>query len=286
MVTLNTVLGYAKMYPEFVFGTGYDKFSEELKKTWEATKSQGITRKRIGQTLKDSFIACKNENDRLYANKSFWQVTKENLTSIWPDMKNSWNAAGNAAKEAGKSVGWAKFKSIGNVLGKRMPLIGAVLTLAMELPNIFRASKNEGLLSGAGETAKTAARLGISTVCGAITQALIPIPFIGGAFGFWVGDCLGRIVFGKTYTEKQEANNTKADKDPQNATPKDKEEIPPFDYTKANIPYGGNTAVNDAEFLKLQQMYNMAANSNGINSTNPFMQPMPYMPMTNFSTLG
>ena len=282
MVTLNTMVDYAKMYPEFVFGTGYEKFSDKFKETWQATKDQGFTRQRLKQTFKDAFIASKEHNDELLAqnNGSFWQATKKSITSIWPDLKDSWKAAGEAAEQAGKSVGWAKFKSIGKVLGKRMPLIGAVLTVAVELPNIFNATKNEGLLTGAGETAKAGARLGLSTLCGAITQALIPVPFLGGMVGFIGGDLLGRFIFGKSYTEKQLVQqNTQNKYDPQS--------IPKFDYTKMNIPYGGtNSTIDDTEFLKLQQMYNQAANPNTTYMQNPFMQTTPYMPQTNFSTLG
>ncbi len=282
MVTLNTMVDYAKMYPEFVFGTGYEKFSDKFKETWQNTKEQGFTRQRLKQTFKDAFIASKEHNDALLAqnNGSFWQATKKSITSIWPDLKDSWKAAGEAAEQAGKSVGWAKFKSIGKVLGKRMPLIGAVLTVAVELPNIFNATKNEGLLTGAGETAKAATRLGLSTLCGAITQALIPVPFLGGMVGFIGGDLLGRFIFGKSYTEKQLAQqNTQNTSATQN--------IPEFDYTKMNIPYGGtNSTINDVEFLKLQQMYNQAANPNTTYMQNPFMQTTHYMPQTNFSTLG
>lgn len=280
MVTLNGVLDYAKMYPEFVFGTGYEKFSDKFKETWQATKGQGFSRKRIGQALKDSFEASKTHNDELIRQSgSFWKSTKKSLTSIWPDLKDSWKAAGEAASEAGKSVGWAKFKSIGKVLGKRMPLIGALLTVAVELPNIFKATKNEGLLIGAGETAKAAARLGLSTVCGAITQALIPVPFLGGMIGFVAGDMLGRFIFGKSYTEKQMAKNEQTNPNGSN--------IPQFDYTKMYIPYGGNSNImSDAEFMKLQQMYNQAANPNYTYQQNPFMQMSPYMPQQNFSTLG
>ena len=58
------------------------------------------------------------------------------------------------------------------------------------------------------------------------------------------------------------------------------------DFSNIKMPYGGNTALNDAEFMKLEQMYNQAANATGLNSTNPFMQTMPHtINQNNFSTL-
>ena len=84
-----------------------------------------------------------------------------------------------------------------------MPLIGAIAILATELPNIIKASWNEGLLAGAGETAKTGVRLGLGAVGGAIGAAVIPIPLLGSVVGYAVGDMIGKFIVGKSYSEKQ-----------------------------------------------------------------------------------
>ena len=60
--------------------------------------------------------------------------------------------------------------------------------------------------------------------------------------------------------------------------------IPQLDFNNIKMPYGGNTAFNDEDFLKLQQMYNQAANSSGLNSTNPFTPSMPYQMNPNNSS--
>lgn len=279
MVTMNTAMNYLKMYPEFVFGTGYEAFSNKFKETWNVSGNlQAPIKDRLKWSFGDAFEATVKHNEKQIADNggSFWKATKKSLTSIWPDLKDNWKLAGETAEAASKSKFLAKLKSVGKVFGKRMPLIGALITLAVEAPNIFKATKEEGVLTGAGETAKTAGRLGLSTLLGAITQALIPIPLLGGAIGFVGGDMLGRFIFGKTYTEKQAKNQDN----------KSSTDIPQMDFSNIKIPYGGNTALNDAEFMKLEQMYNQAANATGLNSTNPFMQTMPHtINQNNFSTL-
>lgn len=271
---VNSTWKYLKMYPEFVLGTGYDAFSNSFKASWQVGKNNNLPfKKRFGRAFKAGTDAAVRHNDRLLAQNegSFWKATKNSITSIWPDLKTNWTSAGEAAKAAGKSVGWAKFKSIGKVLGKRMPLIGAVMTLAFELPNIIKATANEGVLAGAGETAKTGVRLGISTLCGALTQALIPIPFLGGMVGFVAGDLLGRFIVGKSYSEKKEAEKL-AQANPQ------------FSIDTSTIPYGGENIMNDEEFMKLQQAYLQAAgqgnNMNYMNFNNPSN------PFGSFSMMG
>ena len=271
---VNSTWKYLKMYPEFVLGTGYDAFSNRFKASWQVGKNNNLPfKKRFGRAFKAGTDAAVRHNDRLLAQNegSFWKATKNSITSIWPDLKTNWTSAGEAAKAAGKSAGWAKFKSIGKVLGKRMPLIGAVMTLAFELPNIIKATANEGVLAGAGETAKTGVRLGISTLCGALTQALIPIPFLGGMVGFVAGDLLGRFIVGKSYSEKKEAEKL-AQANPQ------------FSIDTSTIPYGGENIMNDEEFMKLQQAYLQAAgqgnNMNYMNFNNPSN------PFGSFSMMG
>lgn len=271
---VNSTWKYLKMYPEFVLGTGYDAFSNSFKASWQVGKNNNLPfKKRFGRAFKAGTDAAVRHNDRLLAQNegSFWKATKNSITSIWPDLKTNWTSAGEAAKAAGKSAGWAKFKSIGKVLGKRMPLIGAVMTLAFELPNIIKATANEGVLAGAGETAKTGVRLGISTLCGALTQALIPIPFLGGMVGFVAGDLLGRFIVGKSYSEKKEAEKL-AQANPQ------------FSIDTSTIPYGGENIMNDEEFMKLQQAYLQAAgqgnNMNYMNFNNPSN------PFGSFSMMG
>ena len=269
-VTVDSALGtawkYTKMYPYVVFGTGFDTYSEGFRKSWEAGKALKFKDRFTGAFKAGNTAAATAHQQLLSENGgSFWQATKKSITSIWPDLRDGWKAAGETAKTANKSKFLARLGSVGKVLGKRMPLIGAALTLAFELPNIIKATANEGVLTGAGETAKTGVRLGISTLLGAITQAIIPIPFLGGMVGFVAGDFLGRFIVGKSYTEKKATEQAAAGGSNN-----------PFTIDTSTIPYGGGSFANDEEFQKLQQAYMQASGQNnnmnltGGNITNPY----------------
>ena len=84
-----------------------------------------------------------------------------------------------------------------------MPLIGTLLIGITELPNIFSAFKDEGLIGGIKETAKAGLRLGAGMAGAAIGQALIPIPVVGSLVGYAVGDWLMSKFTGKSHSEKK-----------------------------------------------------------------------------------
>ena len=289
---VNSAWKYMKLYPDFVFGTGYDAFANRFNASWDVGKKHNLPfKKRFGRAFNAGKNAVIKHNDRLLAenNGSFWKATKKSITSIWPDLKDGWKTAGETAKAANKSKLWARLGSIGKVFGKRMPLIGAVITLAVELPNIIKTTYNEGLLAGAAETGKTGVRLGISTLCGALAQTLIPVPLLGGVLGFAIGDMIGRFVVGKSYSdkkaeEKQAAANTKGKNQ--------------FSFNPTQIPYGGITnntnpfattpqtgsgsGMSDQEFQKLQQMYMQYAGGNNMN----YSFPNSATPYSSFNTMA
>lgn len=267
-----TAWRYTKAMPGFIFGTQAELMGETLKNSY---KAQGW--KKMGTQIADAFEkGVVTHEAAVKKNGGFFKNMWKDLTSIFPDTKNKWQAAGKLA-DMGKKGSWGKFwtqfKSLGKVFGKRMPLIGAVLTLAFELPNIARTTWNEGLLAGGYETAKTGVRLGAGAIGGAIGSALIPIPFIGSVVGYAVGDLIGRCIVGKSYTEKKEA-----------AKQDEKIAQAQFNIDTSQIPFGGTGTINDEEFQKLQNEYLKASGQNYCdysgNSTNPFN------PQSNFNTLG
>ena len=275
MSIASTAWRYTKAMPGFVFGTQSEYMGEVLKNSYKTQKWKNM-HKQIG----DAFVKGVEAHEAAVAkNGGFFKNMWKDITSIVPDVKKNWKSAGwlSDAKKASKlSKFWTQTKSVFKVFGKRMPLIGAALTLAFELPNIIKASCNEGLLMGAGEAGKAAVRLSTGAVGGAIGSALIPIPFVGAMAGYIAGDFIGRLIVGKSYSEKQ------AEKEATTA-----QTVPQFNIDTSKIPFGGGT-INDEEFKKLQQAYLQAANPDNLNimnnpnTTNPFGTP----PQTNFSTLG
>ena len=259
MTTVNGVTSNTwrviKSMPGFIFGTEAELMGETLRNSY---KAQGFKqfRKQVG----DAFIkGTENHENAVKKNNGFFRKMWNDITSIIPDTKQGWKEAGLLATSANKSTGsklWSQIKSVGKTFGKRMPLIGAALTLAFELPNIAKATWNEGLLSGAGETAKTGVRLGIGAIGGAIGSAIIPIPLLGSVVGYAVGDMIGKFIVGKSYSEKQEANGTTGNNT--NSANKD------FKFDPSVIP-GCGKIMSDEEFQKFQESYLQFANS-GNNS--------------------
>lgn len=272
MTIASTAWRYTKAMPGFIFGTQSELMGETLRKSY---KAQGW--KKMGNQIADAFEKGVTTHEAaVKKNGGFFKNMWKDLTSIVPDTKNRWKTAGRLADIKKKSAAgkfWTQFKSLGKVFGKRMPLIGAALTLAFELPNIAKATWNDGLLAGGFETAKTGVRLGTGAIGGAIGSALIPIPLVGAIVGYAVGDFIGKLIVGKSYSEKQAVNEE------QKVT---QAQFNNIDTSK--IPFGGNLP-NDEEMQKLQDAY--------LKSINPeqaqfmgYTVPEAQTKSPNFSTLG
>ena len=82
-----------------------------------------------------------------------------------------------------------------------MPLIGTLLLAAFSLPDIVKATANEGIASGGAEVLKVAARVGGGTLAAAVGTAILGP--IGGIVGYAVGDWLTSKVVGKSYSERK-----------------------------------------------------------------------------------
>ena len=165
------------------------KFQDTVTTSIAASKKT-LGYKNLHKQIGDAFVKA----DKATVNTPFFSNMKTSLTSLGPDIKNSWQAA--------KGIG-AKSKAVVGQLGKRMPLLGVLLTAAIELPNIFSAFKDEGLVGGVLETGKSTVRLAGATAGFAIGQALIPIPLVGGLIGGFVGDWLMSKIVGKSHSEKK-----------------------------------------------------------------------------------
>lgn len=177
------------------------KFTEVAESTLKASrKTQGW--KNIHKQIGDCFV--KAEKASIAENPSLWKSMKNSLTSLPSGMKTAWNGA----------KGLGKLKAVGGQLWKRMPLIGGIMMVAFELPNIFSAFKDNGLVGGITEIAKSGSRLVGSMAGFAVGQALIPIPIVGGLIGAIGGDWLVSKITGKSHTEKKaEAENAIAQAD-------------------------------------------------------------------------
>lgn len=209
MVSISSIAHRAwRIYPDFVLGTGHEAFSKALKETVKNRREQNYFSSVWDGIKKGAKAAENNSKNVTDAHGGFFKGLWHDLKTTPKVVKDGWKDAAKAAEDAGSkgfSKYWAQLKGAGKGLMKRMPLIGSLAIVAFELQNILRATKDEGLVSGAAEVTKAGLRLGAGMTCAAIGQALIPIPILGGLVGYIAGDSIMSLLTGKSYTEKKEA---------------------------------------------------------------------------------
>ena len=186
--------------------------------------------------------------DKYTANKKIFQSLKDSLTSYGRDTANLWKGKGKLLSKLSGT-----FKG----LFKRAPLIGTVLMLAFELPNIFKATKDGGIIQGAAETGKSAVRIAAGIACGAIGTAILGVG--GSIAGFIIGDMLGKPVVGKSYSEKKAAEQQKiAEANNVNPSINQTAESPKITLTPQDL------------MLMQQMLYNNPNDDFLYNATTPF----------------
>ncbi len=177
------------------------KFQDSVTSTIKATKRFNVMQGKnsyynLHQNIGNAFIKAEKRTAKV----PFWNNLRNSLKTLLPDIKTAWK---NETKLASK--GKAAFKQF----WKRMPLLGVLMTAAFELPNIFSAFKDKGIVGGILETGKSTVRLAGCTAGFAIGQALIPIPIAGGLIGAFAGDWLLSKVVGKSHSEKKAEEEAK-----------------------------------------------------------------------------
>lgn len=186
------VLGYgkriAKVMPEAILGNGAEVAGAAMR----STKGSVLTRGKAGFKALEADIAAKKA---LHGN--FFKRITANLGDIPKLAKEGYNAA----KAAGKNSIWGGLKGLGKGLGKNMPFLAAASTLLFELPNIWTATKEQGIGQGVKEIAKAGARLVGGAALAAVGSAICP--GIGSVIGWFAGDWLTSKIVGKTYTEQK-----------------------------------------------------------------------------------
>ena len=204
----NYIQRAGRIYPDFVMGTGNEAFTQVMRSTIKNRATNGQTyMQSVWSGIKDGARAAEKHNNILNKQQGgFWKSTWHAIKTTPKKIAQGWRVGGKLADRAGKtglSKTWAQFKGSLKGLGKRMPLIFSLMVVLPELPNIFSAFKDKGLVGGVTEAGKTALRLGAGMTTAAIGQALIPIPILGGIVGYMAGDWLMSKFTGKSHSEKK-----------------------------------------------------------------------------------
>lgn len=246
----NYVRRAARVYPDVVFGTGGDVISSTLKDSFYGAKN--AAGKRAGgkhfsgfwEQLKTAFKAGEKHNDALVKQEGgFWKAQWKAIKTTPQVIGDCWKEGGKAAEIAGKSKVWGNAKGLFKGLGKRLPIIGSAIMVLTELPNIVKATANEGIVSGAAETIKAGLRLGGGMLVGTIGAALGGP--IGALVGYAIGDWLTSKVVGKSYSERK-AEEKAVQEEQKHKMVDSPVDIPGYQqqYNPNNASYSSNTVKN------------------------------------------
>lgn len=251
----------AQMAPDFVLGTGNEAFTKTLTDSFYGKIAKETGKRSGGLHFKNFWTQLKNAAKEAEKN-NLKQITKQKgnfkylknmlyqTKTIPTRMKAGWRLGAYKAGIAGKTKWLGGLKGSIGALGKRLPLLAGLFAIAVELPNIWSATKDEGIFGGLAETAKTATRVTSGMVGGAIGAALlspIPVvgPILGSIVGYMAGDALASLVTGKSHTEKKIAAQNQAKQEQQQSSFK-------FDTGSTNPFAQGTMTPQELAMLQMQ----------------------------------
>ena len=179
-------------YLNFILGTGNEEVANGIKTRIANRKTTGQNYlSALASGTKDGIV---NSHKQSIKNGGFLKSLKKGFGEI----PNGWK---NGSGFFGKP--WGAIKG----LGKAMPALFAFITIASEIPNVYKAVKEKGIVQGLKETGKTVARLTTGALFAALGTAILsPIPvvgsFVGGMLGYSLGGWLASKIVGKSYSEQ------------------------------------------------------------------------------------
>lgn len=251
-----------KAAPDVIFGKGADTFVRSTATgVKDAIKANGSLRSSVWSGLKTGGRALESSiAQNAVKNGGFFKQAWNSLKSLPSTIFGSTKAGVRAAKMAGKSSLGGGIKGFFKGVGKKMPLLGNLMLVAFELPNIFKATKEQGVGQGAAEVVKAGGRLAGGALGSAVGSMICP--GLGSLVGWVAGEWLASKIVGKSYTEKQEELAQKqqeayetaqqlgyipATEDPQN---------PQTQTLNDPVAFGGNPAITNP-FQPYQNPYDM-----------------------------
>ena len=176
----------AKAAPDAIFGASSDIAGSAMR----ATKGSVWTKAKAG------FKAVED----LQKNGSFFTRITSNLKFI-PELTKKYARAARITGKGPIASFFAGTKGFFKGLGKNIPFLTALPMVLFELPNIWKATKEQGIGQGVAEVLKTGARLGGGAIGGAIGSALLP--GFGSLIGWLAGEWITKKIVGSSYTEQK-----------------------------------------------------------------------------------
>ena len=185
-----------KATPKLIFGTNSDAVGSAMRSAFKSNSGS------IWSSAKSAIKAGGKVLESGATGKAFFRAILNDVKTLPKALCRSTKAGALIAKHAGKSSIWGGIKGFFGGVGKKMPLIGTLITIGLELPNIYSAGKDRGVGEALKETGKAAARLAGGAAGAAIGSAICP--GIGSLVGWCVGEWLTGLVVGKSYSDQKD----------------------------------------------------------------------------------
>jgi len=139
--------------------------------------------------------------------KKAWEASKEAVKgkSFWAGIKDALSPKNIAEDFKAAAKGTSKSKAVWGVISKRMPLIGNLIYLASEVPNIYHSFTDPqgGFGAGMKEVGKFALRFGAFTIGCAVGSAFGG-PIGGMVLGAGAEWLVKKLITGENFTDQQE----------------------------------------------------------------------------------
>ncbi len=237
-----------KVTPDLILGTGKNG-SEAIGKVMKNTAGNPWQKAKAGFRYIEGNAAA--------TGLSTWGRTSKYMKDGWKLTKSAFNipkrfsAGVRLARMKGTSKFLGGLKGVAKGFGKAMPFIGTGLIVASEIPNIWTAVKEKGLIEGVKETGKATAKLAggaAGAAAGAAIGSVVPVvgTAIGSIVGWFAGEWLTSKAVGKSYTEKKEEQAEKEAEYQENmayaeqAAMESDAAYAQAQYAQANPAYGSN----------------------------------------------
>lgn len=177
--------------PEFVLGES----SHVIGKAYKAAPKGSIFSKAkvAGKAFESHVNALKA------AKGGFFTRLFKTTVGLPKALTNSTKAGIRLAGMKGTNKFLGALKGLGKGIGKKMPYIGALLTIAFEIPSIIKGYKKEGAKGALKQTAGAGVELGCMAAGAAIGSCICP--GLGSAIGGILGAVVGMGVRALTFPE-------------------------------------------------------------------------------------
>lgn len=199
---LNYGVRAAKCAPEFVFGESATVIGKAYK---AAPKGSIFSKAKVAGKAFESHVG------KLAVSKGgFFTRLFRTTVGLPKALTTSAKAGMRLAGMKGTSKFLGALKGLGKGIAKKMPYIGAILTLVFEAPNIYEGYKKEGIKGALKQTAGAGVELGCMAAGAAIGSCICP--GVGSAIGGIIGGIVGWGVRAFTFPEpSEEGEQTEAE---------------------------------------------------------------------------